>query len=160
IETWARRLKTAPAFQAPAQQARLDTLIVQSVFKQGEQASEAGDHVGAAAAYLRAAREFPREPRAAQAAVNAEVEARTGGDYDTVRAAADVLIQNHAARDEAPEGVWIAATAYQSIGLFSEAADYHEAIVDKWPKSDHHKDAAYNAVLLRTTAGEHDKAIA
>ncbi|HEY1532540.1 MAG TPA: hypothetical protein VGF76_00935, partial [Polyangiaceae bacterium] len=32
-------------------------------------------------------------------------------------------------------------------------------ITDNWPKSEHHKDAAYNAVLLRATVGEHDKAI-
>ncbi|MBM4361991.1 MAG: hypothetical protein FJ104_04880 [Deltaproteobacteria bacterium] len=36
IETWARRLKTAPAFQSAAQQARLDGLTVQAVFKQGD----------------------------------------------------------------------------------------------------------------------------
>jgi TolA-binding protein len=160
IETWARRLKTAPAFQTPPQQQKLDTLIVQAVFKQGEQLSLAGDHGRSAAAYLRAAREFPKEPRAAQAAVNAETEARRAGDFETLHAAADLLVRDHAARDEAPEGAWIAATAYQSVGLFSEAADYHEIIADKWPKSDHHKDAAYNAVLLRTTVGEHDKAIA
>ena len=59
IETWARRLKTAPAFQAPAQQARLNALIVVAVFKQGEQLSEQGDHAKSAAAYLRAASEFP-----------------------------------------------------------------------------------------------------
>ena len=68
IETWARRLKTAPAFQGAEKQKRLDTLIVQSVFKQGEQKAAAGEHAEAAAAYLRAAKEFPREARAAQAA--------------------------------------------------------------------------------------------
>ncbi|HVU03014.1 MAG TPA: tetratricopeptide repeat protein [Polyangiaceae bacterium] len=160
IETWARRLKTAPAFQSSAQQTRLNTLIVQAVFKQGEQKAEAGDHAGAAAAYLRAAREFPTEPRAAQAAVNAEVEARKGGDFETLAAAATLLVQNHSQRDEAPQGVWLAAQAFQSVGLFSEAADYHETIAEKWPRFEHHKDAAYNAVLLRTTVGEHDKAIA
>src|SRR6185369_10210336 len=96
---------------------------------------------------------------AAQAAVNAETEARHGGDFDTLHAAADLLIHDHANRDEAQAGVWLAAEAYQAVGLFSEAAAYHEVIADKWPKSEHHKDAAYNAVLLRTTVGEHDKAI-
>ena len=33
-------------------------------------------------------------------------------------------------------------------------------IADTWPKYEHHKDAAFNAALLRTTVGEHDKAIA
>jgi len=159
IETWARRLKTAPAFQAVAQQTRLNALIVAAVFKQGEQLSEQGDHAKAAAAYLRAAGEFPKEPRAAQAAVNAEVEAKKAGDLETLSAAASRLIKDHAQRDEAAQGVWIAATTFQEVGLFSKAADYHATIADNWPKSEHHKDAAYNAVLLRTTVGEHDKAI-
>lgn len=159
IETWARRLKSAPAFQAPAQQTRLNALIVAAVFKQGEQLSEQGDHTKAAAAYLRAAKEFPKEPRAAQAAVNAEVEAKKAGDLDTVSAAAAILIAEHRQRDEAAQGVWIAATTFQEVGLFSKSADYHASIADNWPKSEHHKDAAYNAVLLRTTVGEHDKAI-
>ncbi|MEI9935866.1 MAG: tetratricopeptide repeat protein [Pseudomonadota bacterium] len=159
IETWARRLKTAPAFQAPAQQTRLNALIVGAVFKQGEQLSEQGDHAKSAAAYLHAASEFPKEPRAAQAAVNAEVEAKKAGDLETLSAAAALLIKDHAEREEAAQGVWIAATTFQEVGLFSKAADYHATIADNWPKSEHHKDAAYNAVLLRTTVGEHDKAI-
>ena len=159
IETWARRLKTTPAFQAPAQQTRLNALIVVAVFKQGEQLSEQGDHAKSAAAYLRAASEFPKEPRAAQAAVNAEVEAKRAADLETMSAAAAVLIKDHPQREEAAQGVWIAATTFQEVGLFSKAADYHATIADNWPKSEHHKDAAYNAVLLRTTVGEHDKAI-
>ena len=159
IETWARRLKTAPAFQAPEQQGRLNALIVAAVFKQGEQLSEQGEHQKAAEAYLRAAREFPKEPRAAQAAVNAEVEAKKAGDLETLSAAASRLITDHPQREEAAQGVWIAATTFQEVGLFSKAADYDATIADNWPKSEHHKDAAYNAVLLRTTVGEHDKAI-
>jgi TolA-binding protein len=159
IETWARRLKSAPSFQSSEQQSRLNNLIVGAVFKQGEFFANKGEHGKAAEAYLRAAKEFPKEQRAAQAAVNAEVEARRAADLATLSAAAKILIDNHRGRDEAAEGVWIAATTYQEVGLFSEAANYHAVITDSWPKSSHHKDAAYNAVLLRTTVGEHDKAI-
>jgi tetratricopeptide (TPR) repeat protein len=159
IETWARRLKSAPSFQTPEQQSRLNNLIVGAVFKQGEFFANKGEHGKAAEAYLRAAKEFPKEQRAAQAAVNAEVEARRAADLATLSAAAKILIDNHRGREEAAEGVWIAATTYQEVGLFSEAANYHAVITDSWPKSPHHKDAAYNAVLLRTTVGEHDKAI-
>jgi TolA-binding protein len=159
IETWARRLKSAPSFQSAEQQSRLNNLIVGAVFKQGESLANKGEHGKAAEAYLRAAKEFPKEQRAAQAAVNAEVEARRAADLATLSAAAKILVDNHRQRDEAAEGVWIAATTYQEVGLFSEAATYHAVIVDSWPKSPHHKDAAYNAVLLRTTVGEHDKAI-
>ncbi|MES1185256.1 MAG: tetratricopeptide repeat protein [Myxococcales bacterium] len=159
IETWARRLKSAPSFQTPEQQSRLNNLIVGAVFKQGEFLAGKGEHGKAAEAYLRAAKEFPKEQRAAQAAVNAEVEARRAADLATLSAAAKILIDNHRGREEAAEGVWIAANTYQEVGLFSEAANYHAVLTDSWPKSPHHKDAAYNAVLLRTTVGEHDKAI-
>lgn len=159
IETWARRLKSAPSFQTPEQQSRLNNLIVGAVFKQGESLAAKGEHGKAAEAYLRAAKEFPKEQRAAQAAVNAEVEARRAADLATLSAAAKILVDNHRNRDEAAEGVWIAANTYQEVGLFSEAANYHAVITDSWPKNQHHKDAAYNAVLLRTTVGEHDKAI-
>lgn len=160
IETWARRLKKAPAFQKPEQQARLDALIVQSVFKQGEQLSEKGEHAKAAAAYLRAAEEFPKDGRAAKAAVNAEIEGKRAADLKTVAAAAALLVANHRGSTEAGDGLWIAANTYQSVGLFSEAAGYHEEIVAGFPKHEHHRDAAYNAVLLRTTIGDHAKAIA
>jgi TolA-binding protein len=159
IETWARRLKSAPSFQSSEQQARLNGLIMGAVFKLGESLATKGEHAKAAAAYLRAAREFPKEQRSAQAAVNAEVEARRAADLATLAAAAKILVDNHRQRDEAAEGIWIAATTYQEVGLFSEAANYHAVLTDSWPKSPHHKDAAYNAVLLRTTVGEHDKAI-
>lgn len=160
IETWARRLKKAPSFQTPAQQARLDGLIIGAMFKQGEQLAEMGEHARAAEAYLRAAQEFPKEPRAAQAAVNAEVEARRAADLETLGAAAALLVKHHKDRPEAAQGLWLAASTYQEVGLFSESANYHAILADNFPRSEHHKDAAFNAVLLRTTVGEHDKAIA
>jgi tetratricopeptide (TPR) repeat protein len=160
IETWARRLKAAPSFNTAPQQAKLSALIVSSVFKQGEQFSSAGAHARAAEAYLRAATEFPSQPQAAQAAVNAEVEARRAADLKTLAQAAGLLLKDHKQRSEAAQGIWLAAQTYQEVGLFSQAAEYYQVIVDNWPKYEHHKDAAYNAVLLRTTIGEHDKAIA
>ncbi|MET0595916.1 MAG: tetratricopeptide repeat protein, partial [Polyangiaceae bacterium] len=160
IEVWARRLKTAPSFQGAEKQKRLDTLIVQSVFKQGEQKAAAGDHAAAAAAYLRAAKEFPRDPRSGQACVNAEIEAQKAGDIATMKTAADLLITEHRDAPEAALGAWTAATQFQGMGLFADAATYHEVVAERFPKSEHAKDAAFNAVLLRTTVGDHEKAIA
>lgn len=168
IETWARRLKTAPAFAGETNQKKLDTLIVQAVFKQGEQKSQSGDHVGAAKAYLRAAKEFPKDPRAAQACVNAELAAQKAGDVTTLKEAAQLVTgKDYRDRPESPQGAWIAATTFQSMGLFAEAAELHEAIAalaDKehpnYLKFERAKDAAYNAVVLRVATGEHDKAIA
>jgi tetratricopeptide (TPR) repeat protein len=160
IEVWARRLKGAPSFQGPAQQKRLDTLIVQAVFKQGEQKAKAGNHAEAAAAYLRAAREFPHDARAGQACVNSELEAQKAGDIAAMKTAADLLMSAHRDAPEAPLGAWTAATQFQAMGLFSEAAGYHEALAESFAKSEHAKDAGYNSVLLRVTIGDYDKAIA
>ncbi|HVH43704.1 MAG TPA: tetratricopeptide repeat protein [Labilithrix sp.] len=168
IETWARRLKTAPAFAGDANQKKLDALIVQAVFKQGEQKSQAGDHLGAAKAYLRAAKEFPKDPRAAQACVNAELAAQKAGEHQTLKEAAQLVTgKDYRDRPESPQGAWIAATTFQSMGLFAESAEFHEAIAglsDKdhphYVKFEHAKDAAFNAVVLRVATGEHDKAIA
>ncbi len=168
IETWARRLKTAPAFAGEANQKKLDALIVQAVFKQGEQKSQAGDHLGAAKAYLRAAKEFPKDARAAQACVNAELAAQKAGDHSTLKEAAQLVTgKDYRDRPESPQGAWIAATTFQSMGLFSDAAEFDEAIAglaDKehpsYQKFEHAKDAAFNAVVLRVATGEHDKAIA
>ncbi len=165
IETWARRLKAAPSFQAKEQQQKLDVLIVQAVFKQGEQKSAAGDHAGAAKAYLRAAKEFPRDARAAQACVNAISAAQKGADVATLREAAQLVAsKEHRDKAEAPEGTWLAATTFQAMGLYGDAAELHEVIAaaaDKPPfsKFEKAKDAAYNAVILRAALGENDKAV-
>ncbi|MGH7283088.1 MAG: tetratricopeptide repeat protein, partial [Polyangiaceae bacterium] len=140
----------------------------QSVFKQGEQKSTSGDHQGAATAYLRAAKEFPRDNRAAQACVNAELEAQKAGDIATLKEAA-TLVTGSGYRDkaESPQGAWTAATTMQSMGLYDEAADFDEAIATNaskdyphYQKFEHTKDASYNAVVLREATGEHDRAIA
>jgi tetratricopeptide (TPR) repeat protein len=168
IETWARRLKALPSFAAPKHQERLDTLIVVAVFKQGEQKAAAGDHAAAANAYLRAAREFPKDSRAAQACVNAEQEAKLAGDAKTLEEGAELAMgPQYRDRPESPTGAWIATTTLQAMGLFGEAADLAEkmaALGDRehpnYVKFEHEKDAAYNAVILREATGEHERAVA
>jgi TolA-binding protein len=168
IETWARRLKALPSFAAQKQQERLDALIVVAVFKQGEQKATAGDHAAAASAYLRAAKEFPHDARAAQACVNAEQEAKLAGDVKTLEEGAQLAMgPQYATRSESPTGAWIATTTLQAMGLFGEAADIAErmaALADRdhpnYAKFDHERDAAYNAVILREATGDHARAVA
>jgi tetratricopeptide (TPR) repeat protein len=167
IETWARKLKSLPTFAGAEQQKKLDALIVQAVFKQGEQKATAGEHKAAAAAYLRAAKEFPRDARAAQACVNAEQEAKLAGDVAVLKEAAQLAMgKDYRDKPESPQGAWIAATTFQAMGLFSDAAEFDEAIAGyndrehpNYQKFEHTKDAAYNAVVLRVATGEHDKAV-
>ena len=167
IETWARRLKALPSFAGAKQQERLDALIVQAVFKQGEQKAAAGDHPAAAAAYLRAAKEFPRDARAAQACVNAEQEAKLAGDVKTLQEGARLAMgPQYAGKAESPSGAWIATTTLQAMGLFAEAADIAEQMANlgdrehpNYARYEHEQDAAYNAVVLREATGENDRAV-
>jgi tetratricopeptide (TPR) repeat protein len=168
IETWARRLKALSSFAAPKQQEKLDALIVVAVFKQGEQKAAAGDHAAAAAAYLRAAKEFPKDARAAQACVNAEQEAKLSADVKTLQEAAQLAMgPQYRDKQESPTGAWIATTTLQAMGLFGEAADIAEQMANlgdrehpNYAKFEHERDAAYNAVILREATGEHDRAVA
>ena len=168
IETWARRLKALPSFAAAKQQEKLDALIVVAVFKQGEQKGAAGDHAAATSAYLRAAKEFPRDARAAQACVNAEQEAKLAGDVKTLEEAAQLAMgAQYATRPESPTGAWVATTTLQAMGLFGEAADIAERMATfsdrdhpNYAKFEHEKDAAYNAVVLREATGDHARAAA
>jgi outer membrane protein assembly factor BamD (BamD/ComL family) len=160
IESWGRRMLEAPAFADPKAQARLSALIVQAIFKQGEQQSAGGEHALAGAAYLRAAHEFPKDERAAQAAVNAAVEAERAVDPAMVRQAADLLASTYTDRAEGGRGVWIAASLHQSLGLLGEAAAYYESLATRWPKDERQRDALYNAVLLYTSLGNRQRAIA
>src|SRR5580704_10874234 len=168
IETWARRLKALPSFGAAKQQERLDGLIVVAVFKQGEQKAAAGDHAAAASAYLRAAKEFPRDARAAQACVNAEQEAKLAGDAKTLQEGAQLAMgPQYRDKSESPTGAWIATTTLQAMGLFADAADIAEQMANlgdrehpNYAKYEHEKDASYNAVVLREATGAHDRAVA
>lgn len=159
IERWARRLKNAPAFQSPSSQARLDGLILQSVFKIGEQLATRGEHAEAANAYFRAAEEFPRDARARQAYFNAGVERQRAGDLAGAAQAYDRLIERHPGSTEGALGAWTAAQMYESIAQFSDAARYYEQYVARFPQGEKAADAGYNAVLLRVTAGDNDEAV-
>ena len=168
IETWARKLKTYRAFADQKHQQKLEELIIQAMFKQGEQKAQANDHAGATAAYLRAAKEYPKDPRAAQAAVSAETEAKIAGDVTSLKEAATLITgRDYRDKPESPMGAWVAATTLQAMGLFDDAAEYDEAItanaearVPVYARYEHAKDAAYNAVILRAASNDHDKAIA
>jgi len=159
IETWARKLKTAPAFQTADAQRKLDALILQSVFKNGEQLAERKQHAESAEAYLRAAHEFPRDPRAAQAYVNAGQQWQLAGKLDAAAEAYDTLITKHPGSDEGALGAYTCAQMFETIAQFSDAAKYYEAYAEQFPKGDKRADALYNAIVLRVAAGDHARAV-
>lgn len=159
IETWARRLKSAPAFSSDEAQARLDGLILQSMFKVGEQLAERGEHGQAADAYLRAAEEFPGDERAPQALFNAGVERQQDGDLGGADEAYSKLVERHAGSPIGARGAWAGAQMYESIAQFGDAARFYQSYGEEFPEEERAPDALYNAVLLRMTAGENSTAI-
>lgn len=159
IERWARRLKATAAFQSAESQGRLDRLILQAMFKIGEQLAERGQHAAAADAYFRAAEEFPRDARARQAYYNSGVERQRAGDLSGAAAAYDRLIERYAGSSEGAQGCWAAAQMYESIAQFSDAARYYETYAERFPQNSRAADALYNAVLLRVTAGDNSAAV-
>ena len=159
IESWARRLKSAPAFQSAEHQRRLDGLILQSVFKIGEQLADRGEHAEAANAYFRAAEEFPNDERARQAYFNAGVERQRAGDLGGATEAFDRLIERYPGSTEGALGAWTAAQLYESIAQFADAARYYETYAERFPQGEKVSDALYNAVLLRVTAGDWSAAV-
>jgi cellulose synthase operon protein C len=159
VENWARKLKALPAFASEDRQRKLDGLIVQAVFRQGEALAAKGDHTGAATAYLRAAKEFPKDERAAKACVNAVIEARIAGELTVAQTAADLALNQHKGSAEAPLAAWSIAEALRGAGLLADAAAYDERLVREYPKDAHARDAAFNAVVTRTALGDYDLAV-
>ncbi|MBX3270629.1 MAG: tetratricopeptide repeat protein [Sandaracinaceae bacterium] len=159
IESWARRLREAPAFQTEESQRRLAALILQSVFATGEQLAGRGEHDAAAQAYLRAAREFPRDERAPQAYFNAGVAYQADGNVSGAASAYDQLIQSHPRTPVGAQGAWAGAQMYESIAQFSDAARFYESYGEHFPQGEQSSDALYNATLLRMTAGDNDAAV-
>jgi TolA-binding protein len=158
IETWARKLKGAPAFQNAEAQKKLDALILQAVFKNGEQLAGKKQHAEAAQAYLRAAHEFPRDARAPQAYVNAGQQWQLAGKLDAAAEAYDALIAAHPGSNEGALGAYAAAQMFETIAQFADAARYYEVYAEKFPRGDKRADALYNAIVLRVAAGDHARA--
>ncbi len=157
IETWARKLKGAPAFQNPEAQRKLDALILQSVFKSGEMLAARKRYAEAAEAYLKAAREFPRDERAPKAYFNAGEQWQLAGKIDAAADAYGVLIDQYPGSSEGALGAWTAAQMFESIAQFRDAARFYEAYAERFPKGEKRADALYNAVVLRLAAGDHDE---
>jgi tetratricopeptide (TPR) repeat protein len=163
IESWARKLKTAPSFADKAQQTRLDKLIVESILHSGQKYAEAGKFEKAATFYLR----VPKEPTvdgktAADAMMNA------GVMYEKAKRpedAADVYLElaekyGDKAPEQAEKAAFAAGVVYEQAIFYDRAAKSYELVVKNFGKGPKAADALFNAGLLRQALGQNDKAIA
>ena len=115
IELWARKPKTAPAFKSPQAQARLNGLILGAVFQIGEQLAGKGEHEKAADAYVRAAKEFPNDPRAPKALYNAGLELSRAGQLARADEAYTSCVAKYPGSEEGALSAWNGAQMYESI---------------------------------------------
>jgi TolA-binding protein len=158
IETWARKLKGAPAFASADAQAKLDALILQAVWKLGEALAEHKEYAKAAEAFVRAAHEFPTDPRVPKAYLNAGQQWQLAGKYEPAAEAYNALIAAYPGSEDGALGAWAGAQMFESIVQFRDAANYYEAYAEFFPRGDKRADALYNAAVLRLTAGDHEDA--
>jgi tetratricopeptide (TPR) repeat protein len=162
IESWARKLKTAPSFAARDQQERLARLIVESIQRSGDKHAEAGRYQQAAAFYLRVPKETADAKVGAQAWMNA------GVMYEKAKLperAADIyldLAEKYA--DKQPElaekAAFSAGQVYEKVIYFDRAAKAYELVWTRFRTGARAADALYNAGLLRQALGQNKEAIA
>jgi tetratricopeptide (TPR) repeat protein len=163
IETWARKLKKAKAFADPAQQTRLDKLIVESIVKSGDKYADAGKFDKAAEFYLRVQKEPTADAKvAAQAMMNAGVMYEKAKDSE--RAAGIYLDLAEKYVDKAPDlaekAAFSAGQVYEKVIYYDRAAKAYELVVEKFGKDQRVADALFDAAVLRQALGQNDKAIA
>lgn len=160
IEDWARKLKKAKAFSSKDQQQRLDRLIVESLQKSGDKYAAAGKYDQAATFYLRVPKEFPQNPDAAQAMMNAGVMyEKAKRPEDAAQIYLDVA-DKYGTTEVGEKAAVAAAAVYERVLYYDRAAKGYELVVQKFPKSAAAVDALYNAGLLRQALGQNDQAIA
>ena len=163
IETWARRLKTAPSFAAADQQARLDKLIVESIQKTAEKLAAADKFQQAGEAYLRIPKEFPAHALAATSLSNAGVMFEKAKLPERAAETYLSIAEKYPNAPEAEKSAFAAGQVYERVAYFDKAAAAYELVAEKLDptgKSAHGADALFNAGLLRQALGQNDKAIA
>jgi TolA-binding protein len=158
VESWARRLLKVPAFKAKEDQERLTKLVVDAGMKSAEQKAEA-DPLEAAAIYLRVASEFPQNPRAKAALMNAATTYQRGGKPDEAVKVYSAVVDKYGDSEEAPKAAWSAGKLYEQAALWEQASKYYQLLADRYPKDGKAADALYNAALLREHLGDTRTAI-
>ena len=159
IETWARKLKKAKAFQSGDQQARLDRLIVESIIKNGDKTGAAGDYLKAARFYMRVPKEYPDHPLAAKAQFNAAVMLEKAKKPEEAAQTYLGLADRYHNSDLAEKSAYTAAQVYESVAYFDRAAKAYELVAERYPKSPDGADALFNAGILRQALAEPKRAI-
>lgn len=160
IELWAGKLKTAPAFAAADEQARLDRIIVDSLLKQGDTLVDRGYSARAAGYYLRVPAEYPEHPKAPMALSNAGAALERADRARDATAAYERLVAEYPKSPEAAKATLVVARVYENMADYEAAAVHYDLLVDRYRKHEARAESLYNSGVLYQALGEHDKAIA
>ena len=144
IEEWAKKLKSARAFQSPQEQKRLDDIIAQAIGKVAEKQVKDKKYQEAAETFLRAAKEYPRDKSAPHHLFSAGVVLETGAQ--PVRAAET-------------KAAFAAGRTYEQMAYFDKAADAYSNLAYKYPNDAKSEDALFNVAILREALGDTKAAI-
>jgi TolA-binding protein len=159
VEKWSRELKKAKAFQGKDQQARLDKLIADSIAKSGDKLASAGEFEKAAKAYLRIADEYPKDPRAPTALVNAAAVLEKAKEPERAAATYLEVPKRFPKAKEAPKAAFAAAQTYEQMAYYDKAAEAYAIVAYKYPDDPQAADALYNAGALQQAQGRPKEAI-
>jgi TolA-binding protein len=161
VETWARKLKSAPSFQKNDKQQYLSKLIVDSIKKSGDKYAEAGKYEQAATFYLRVPKETTDAGAAAQAMTNGAVM------YEKAKMperAADVYLEcadkyGNQNPETAEKCAFSAGQVYETAIYYDRAAKAYETVWNKFRTGQKAPIALYNAARLKQALGQNKEAI-
>ena len=159
IEEWARKLKSAKAFQSNAEQKRLDRIIVESIGKSGEKYSKAGRYERAAKFYLRVPKEFPNNSLAPKSYFNAAVMFEKAKKPEEAAATYIAMSDRYKKHELAQKAAFTAAQVYESVAYFERAAEAYEIVAKRYPRTERGADALFNAGVIRQALGQPRRAI-
>jgi TolA-binding protein len=159
VETWARKLKKAKAFQSKEQQARLDRLIAESIGKAADKFAAAGDFPKAAKFYRRVADEYPKDARAPTALMNAGVVLEKAKEPEAAARTYFEVSKRWPKSKEAPRAAFTAGVVYEQMAYFDKAAEAYGVVATAYSDDPKAADALFNAGALQQAQGHPKEAI-
>jgi tetratricopeptide (TPR) repeat protein len=140
--------------------ASIEDNLAAAIYKQGEQASQAGENRSAAAHFLRVAEAAPQSGIRASAEYDAAAALIQLEDWTEATAVLEAFRETHPEHELAPEATKQIARIHRTLGDLRRAADETERIADEADDLDLRRDALLVAAGLYDEAPAKDRALA
>jgi TolA-binding protein len=159
IEEWAKTLKKARSFQTPAEQKRLDEIIVQAIGKQAEDKIKKGEIEEAAKIYMRAADEYPNDKRAPESYQKAAAVLESAQQPTKAAEIYLKLVQKYPKTPQAPAAAFNAGKAYEGQAYFDKASEAYQIVAYKYQSDAKAPDALFNIGVIEQALGNPKAAV-